>query len=339
MRKDLINLLDEFGMGLTRYQYNHYVIKLRDYLIPYLEKEYIYSDMDILFTNEFTRSDIINSTLYYIEENKNVQRKSAIDDFLIALNRFFVELVLKKYNNQNVRNLVPFTSLSKEIDKILILKGINLLEKETFPPIDNEQYLAIIDYLREYRGTRLQSYQVPIIIKLMLLYGFTFDRLANLKLDSYNLNRNILKIINPKDIRHVYDLELPYSFKMDFSNLLDFRSKKIELDSDYLFITEQNNKIPNSVVKNMLDKVRDKFQSDNSIRFNDRNPFTATGLQKYSIINMILAGINQEIITELTGQEEDILNDCQLEVSKDNMIIRNRYFNHKIRGIVTYDDL
>lgn len=335
----LISLIDEFGEGLTKYEYNHYVIKLRDYLVPYIEDKYSNSDIYILFTNEFTRSDIINSTLYYIEENKNVQRISAIDDFLISLNRFFVELVLDKYNNQNIRNLVPFTSLYKEVNETLISKGIKLLNKETYPPIDNEQYLAIIDYLRDYRRTRLQSYQVPIIIKLMLLYGFSFDRIAKLKIDCYDLNRNILQIIDPKDIRHVFNLELPYNLIKDFENMFQFRDKKLGLDSDYLFVTEENNRIQNSVVNKMLDKIRDKFQSDNEITFGDRNPFTTTGLQKYSIIRMILGGINQKIITEFTGQEEDILTDCQLEVNKDNAIERNRYVNHKIRGISTYDEL
>lgn len=84
MRTELLNLIEEFGKGLTRYQYDQYARKLRDYLVPYLENQYCNSDLAMLFTNEFTRNDIINSTIYYVEKNENVQRISAVDDFLIC---------------------------------------------------------------------------------------------------------------------------------------------------------------------------------------------------------------------------------------------------------------
>jgi len=339
MEAKLLGLIEEFGKGLTKYQYDQYVRKLRDYLVPYLERKYCNSDLEMLFTNEFTRSDIIKSTLYYIEKNENVQRISAIDDFLIALNRFFVGLILTRYNNQNVRNLVPFAGLNNSINETLISRGIHLLEKETYPPIDENQYLYVIDYLKTPSGKRLRAYQAPIIIKLMLLYGFSHDRIADLKTSNYDIDRNILKVANPKDIRHEFNLELPYSLKFDFEKLFKFRLTKPKLNAKYLFINENNNKIVNGFVKPLLDDIRDKFENDNEVIFDERNPFTATGLQKYAIIKMIDGGVNQAIISEFTGQEKDILEDCQLKVNEDNINGRNRYINHKIRGIKTYDEL
>lgn len=99
MRDELLKLIDTFGEGLTRYQYNQYVPKLRDYLVPYIELNYRDYNLKEIFQNEFTKTDIINSSVYYIEKNPNVQRISAIDDYLIALNRLFDELLFSKFPN------------------------------------------------------------------------------------------------------------------------------------------------------------------------------------------------------------------------------------------------
>lgn len=355
MEKELLELIEEFRDKLTKYQYNQYAIKLRDYLVPYLIKEHPKSNLKILFENEFTRNDIINSTVYYIENNKNVKRISAIDDFLTALNRFFVELIFSKYNNQNVRNLIPLNKLNTEINRILKSKGISLLEKETDPPVDADQYKAIITFLENYsKVNKLHAYQDPIIIKLMLLYGFSTDRMAKLEKDSYDINRNTLLIVNPKDARQDFKLELPYCFNEEFKKLFEFKSKNLKFNSKYLFVNEKNNMIKNDVVSRLLEKIKTEFQNENRVEFQKdnkveiqkddklefkKNPFTPTGLQKYAIIQMILAGMNQTIITEFTGQKESILLDCQLEVNKDNSIERTRYVNYKIRRIVTYDEM
>lgn len=140
------------------------------------------------------------------------------------------------------------------------------------------------------------------------------------------------------DARQIFKLELPYCFIEEFNKLYKFRYSKPELNAQYLFTNEKNNMIVNGIVNELLKKIRKEFQEDNKVEF-EKNPFTPTGLQKYSIIQMILAGVNQTIITEFTGQKEDILFDCQLEVNKNNIIERTRYVNYKIRSLATYDEM
>ena len=54
---------------------------------------------------------------------------------------------------------------------------------------------------------------------------------------------------------------------------------------------------------------------------------------------MIESGLNQAVIMDLTGQGIDVFSDCQNIVDNRNGFSRNRYINHMIRGINTYDDM
>ncbi|TBL77431.1 hypothetical protein [Paenibacillus thalictri] len=116
----LNQLLRNFGINLTQYEFNQYIPKLRDYFFPFLlqEKKHV-TDAGTLFKFELTRSDIVKSTEYYILKNEKVKSKSAIDDFLTALNCFFEEEIYEKYPNQNLMNIRPFNKLSSEIENRL----------------------------------------------------------------------------------------------------------------------------------------------------------------------------------------------------------------------------
>lgn len=341
MKIELLNLLDDFRKKLTDYQYNQYIPKLRDYLFPYIESTFQESSISEIFQNEFTKKNIIDSAIYYIDINTNVQRISAIDDYLIALNSFFEKTIFEKYHNTNLMSLKPFVRLNKDVKEKIKEKNITLLEKETFPAINDFQFEYIFHYLKNYYSYRsLSSYQTPIILKLMLLYGFSHDILSNLKLNNYNSNKNTLLINNITDVRKNITLELPFNLKEDFIKYFNFRNLQTSINSEFLFVTEKNTKIKNGFLSDTLDKIRKKFTYDNAdIDDNTRNQFTPTGLQKYAIVKLILSDFNQSILSDLTGQKQDILIDCQLSVNEKKVIKLNRYVNHMIRGIDTYDKI
>jgi hypothetical protein len=60
---------------------------------------------------------------------------------------------------------------------------------------------------------------------------------------------------------------------------------------------------------------------------------------KYGIIQMIKRGINQSVIIEFTGNQDDIYRDCQNEVNEEKFEARNRYLDSKLRGIDSFDIL
>jgi hypothetical protein len=60
MREKLIAIINEFGKLLTTPEYNQYVTKLRKYLIPYILDKGEGFQVDRIFKDELTRSDVVN---------------------------------------------------------------------------------------------------------------------------------------------------------------------------------------------------------------------------------------------------------------------------------------
>jgi integrase len=339
MLSSISEALDAYSKPLTIHQKNQYVAKLRNYFIPYLEKKYGGIDIKELFNSQFTKRDIIDSTVYYITNNANVKSISAIDDFLSALNSFFQREILQNYVNQNIAILLPFNKFSDDINKHLISMGIVLKEKESNPSINFDEYAFIVEFLSKISYSSLISYQRPIILELFMLYGFSFDKLANLKRESYDRERNTIRVEFDNDTRNTVSLELPYKLKKQFSDFFTFRDLKSSITSEYLFINKTGNMITHRNAFDILKKIRNAYEIEMKIIYDEfqNNPFTATGLQKFALRNMLLSGMNETIISSFTNQKGDILKECQTGVSEQFHMDINRYVNHIVRGIETYD--
>lgn len=173
-----------------------------------------------------------------------------------------------------------------------------------------------------------------IVIKLMLLYGFSYDIIIQLKVSDYDLKKRTLEIEYERNgIKHIC-VELPYLLAQEIEEYLKKRNAK---ENQFLFVSRQDNPIGNSFIKDILDDIKVEFEKEHRDYISTKNQFTPTGLQKYAIIQMILSGMNQSIIMDFTGQKDLIYNDCQKEVNMLKEIDRNRYVNHMMRGIATYD--
>ena len=88
----------------------------------------------------------------------------------------------------------------------------------------------------------------------------------------------------------------------------------------------------NSVHHPYHKRYEEIFDKDDGV-----NQFTVTRIQKFAIVQMILAGMNQAVIKEFTGQGDDILEDCQRQVNVEKKIDINRHINFTMRGIETYN--
>ncbi|WP_045516324.1 tyrosine-type recombinase/integrase [Clostridium sporogenes] len=341
LQKDLTKIIvDDFGSKLTKPEFNQYVTKLRDYFIRYIieEKKYTGKVLD-LFKFDLGKTDIINSVIYYVVYNENVKSKSAIDDFLIALNMLFEEVINDKYFNQNLNNLQPFSKLSSEIAQKIEKDGIkDLTEKETFPAILDEEYKLIVEYLNNMVLKSLKAYEVKVIIKLLLLYGFSFDRIIKLKTKDYCSEKGTLSIMYGNSNRSNLILELPYELNKLMKSCLEVRNKKYP-DVESLFVTTEGTTITHAFLSTTFKNIKKLYIPPKSNRYDNKNTFTTTGLAKYAVIQMILEGMNQSIILDLTGFKEDQFSYCQDYVNELKNLNRNRYVNHIIRGISTYDDI
>ncbi len=337
--EELTEVINSFGSKLTEWQYNSYIPKLRDYFIEYvMENMKEVKNVETLFKHELTRSHLIKSTEFYIIRNENVKSKSAIDDFLIALNQLFELEINNRYYNQNLENIRPFMKLNTEIEEDLITQGINLKGKEPRPSINRNQFIFILERLAGI-GESFTQLQIKIIIKLVLLYGLKPERIIDFNILDFKIDERVLNVKYNDNPNRYIKLELSNSLYKDLVEHSKLRANII--GDNNLFVKTKGKKITHSYLKNYLDIVRDdyykKYPHEKFGKAEDNNQFTFTGLAKYSVINMILDGMNQSIIMDLTGFEDDVFGYCQEEVNKIKAVSKDRYINSNIRGIETYD--
>ncbi|GIO70464.1 site-specific integrase [Paenibacillus cookii] len=338
MKEKLIHLLSVFSSGLTIFENNQYIPKIRDYFFQYILELKSDSTIENLFKYELTRSDLIHSTIYYIMNNDNVRSKSAIDDYLIAINRFFDETLFNLYPNQNLVSIRPFTGLSKEIEKALFDRKIELEERQTFPSITDEQYTFILSFINNDLQSSFKTRQVQIIIKLILLYGLSPDRIIKLKKENYLCDERQLEIIYSESPRRSLRLEIPFTVHKALEAYLNELSTK-DLSCENLFVNREDKPIKHDYPNGYLKEIKNEYFRLHPIEEGIRNPFTPTGLAKFAIIRMILNGVNPSVISDLTGYMSDVLLDCQNKVNELKELKRNRYINHMIRGIQTYEEI
>ncbi len=336
--EELTEVINSFGSKLTEWQYNNYIPKLRDYFIEYVMKNFKeVKNVETLFKHELTRSHLIKSTEFYIIGNENVKSKSAIDDFLIDLNQLFELEINKKYYNQNLENIRPFMKLNSEIEQNLIKDDIILKDKEPYPAINRNQFMFIIEQM-DYIGEKFSEIQKKIIIKLLLLYGFKPERIIDFDIDDFKINERILTVKYNENPDRYIKLELSNSI---YNDLVKHYKLRANMKGDNnLFVTTKGKKITHSYLKHYLDNIRDKYFEKypyEKTEDEENHQFTFTGLAKYSVITMILNGMNQSIIMDLTGFEDDVFGYCQEQVNSIKSVSKDRYVNSNIRGIETYD--
>lgn len=335
MKKDLLNMLEDFRKMLDEKNdtSKYYIPILRDSFIPFLLNEYRPTTLKSLFCEELTKNGLIESAVYFVDKNENIRSESRLRTYLSVLSTLFSTFLFEQYPNPNLQKISSFTSLLDNVCDRLKEKGIVLDTPEANPSIEDDQFEFIMRYLKENTADTFKNQQEHIISKLYLLYGMSPNKLENLSIDSFIPEKKILKI--PCSIRQdlSIDLELPYSLSIEIHA---YRNNRLEKPtSNYLFTTTTGKKIDSGFLSTFLNKVKVDYYKGNEIEI--PNPFTPTGLQKYAIVKMIESGMNQSIIMDFTGQQSEIFNDCQSLVNEKKQLNRNRYVNHMIRGIATYD--
>lgn len=341
MRERIIAIIEQdFGNQLTIHKYNQYVPKLRDYFVPYLlEQNEFGKDIPEIFGKAFNRNCIIQSAVYYIQKNENVSSKSAIDDFLIALNQLFEHVLFIKYPNEAVERLTPFATLAVEVEDKLKHLGVALKEREAYPPIEQSQFKYLINHLEALNTNNFKAMSIRIVVKLLLLYGLNVDRISSMQIQDYDAARRVLKVHYRDFTDRVIQLELPFSLVVDLEVYMRLREEQNFQGLDLLFLKVSGKPVRHDLAHEFLSDVKIAYEKEFGEKIAGKNPFTLTGLQKYAIINMILEGMNQSVIIALTGLKEHVINDCQREVDKQSALNRNRYINYKIRGTKTFEML
>lgn len=268
---------------------------LYEHFLLYMESSHRYNspdkqyDVEKLFREELTRSDIVNACIYYIEHSK-ASGTSAIRKFLNAMTKLYNERIAK-YHNETLGKFVPFSRLYKDV-KNEITK--HLQEVTPCAPIDDEDYRHVIAYFKDHAREAEMKTQKEIILLLMMLFGFKFERVRDLK--RQNISPDYERITVDED---PVDLPLPSYLKEKFKKYLGDISNR----SDYLFSTKSGKRITPAFINHVFVRIKEiANKSDAQI--------SATSLSKYAILKMIEMKVDFITIKRITGMDDAIINDC-----------------------------
>ena len=247
-------------------------------------------------------------------------------------------MVNDKYSNQNLLSIQPFTSQASNIEKIANELGKDLGDKESFPRMTEEQFMFTLNYFKDETKNSFVFKEIKIIIYLMGLYGLNTRKIVSLIDKDFDEEKRTLRIIDETKVKRNIYLELPYNLS---NMLIDYKKERQSYTNEYnnLFITREGTVIDNNFTSHQLNNVRDQFKKTKNIKSLKNNPFTPSGICKYSIIKMMLNNISNSIIMDITGFKGIIINECQEITNEITKNTKNRYINHKIRAIDTFDML
>lgn len=347
------SLLSEFENNCpTPYTREQYTPKVK-LLLEYLAKEHSIINEDnktieSFFKYSVTSKDLIESTVYYIEQKK-LNFEQAINDFIIAFNQFFKFL----NNSRNIENTnwIRVFNNSDELNQIyskikllLAEKKINLKPQQKYPPLTVE-----FNFVNEYLNKSIdcnnyKNIQVGLIFRLFLLLGLKPEKLFELSASNLDLEYSYLKIPSETNNNNHYKIHLPQTITFLFKKLMNLRIKGNYTHSKNLLLfsdSDHENVLESKYTNILLKALEKQFYIENlidkSLLNKDRSQFTHTGFAKYAIINMIKANIPQSLILDFTGNKTDIYDDCHNFVNSDNLTDNNRYIDSKIRSIETFD--
>ena len=316
-KKELTLLLREFEKKLnSNAKKNQYIPKLLDYFIEYVYEKYSSDSIEDTFSSNFNKNDLLLSTIKYIEENRNVKKVSAIDDFLIAVGEFFNKVIFIKYKHPSLRELAPFVKLRDEVLRHKDIKK-TLAEREKNPALNDDEYQFIIKYLRSKKTNSIVQLQSYIIVKLMLTYGLSLNRIKKIQRIHFNKEEDILLIISRNNS---IELKIAAELSNKISEYLSIRNSK--LNNELLFVTTENNGITNSFCNKFIKDIQADYIKKEKIKAN----FTPTGIIKYTLMQMILSGVDIYALSVFTDNKDTVLMDCyeRLSYSMSNHI-NNQY--------------
>lgn len=276
---------------------------------------------------------ILESLKYYVNIGK-FQKKETARKYISAIGQLF-EYILSTTDleNTDLKNQLGAPSIRKDSYMGQCTEFINnceeLLEKESLSMLTEEQAKLLLDSCNKEIDSHLNSEKderigfkrmtAAICIKLMLFLGISYRVARVLKFTNLDVENNTI-IING------YMIRLPLILSKQFRRYkLILEEIGFDTQEGFLFSTldgaqwgekTTNSGIP-ALIKNQLGQTN------------------ITSIIKYGIKQLILNGVNDNVIIKLTGISREILNDC-IEPSDTDIFA---YINSKIIKTPIYENL
>lgn len=282
-----------------------------------------YTVEDFVYLNN---DDLLESLKYYIKCNK-VTAKGTAKAYLGYLKNFFVNLEgYYKVNSDIFVNGNFLQALWDEADKIISL--LNDKEETNTNIATNEEYDNLVQKIKEAEHKysfetamteidkyvengclgKLEKFRLILSVcatQMLLEYGFANRTIIEIRISDIDLEKGVIK-------REIYELPIPNSIKNNLNEFIKIRNYllfKLETTQDKLFIKYDGNSIS---LAEAADKLFSGVMGDKSSKAS--KPFA-----KRCIERMIDAGLNSQVIRELTGYSNDVYQNACDFVNENNV--------------------
>lgn len=280
-----------------------------------------YTVEDFVYLNN---DDLLESLKYYIKRNK-VTSKGTANAYLGYLGNFFDKLEgYYKVNSDIFVNGKFLQSLLDEADKIISL----LNDKEDTNIATNEEYDNLVQKIKEAEhkysfetamseiekyvengcSGKLEKFRLILSVcatQMLLEYGFANRTIIEIRTSDIDLENGVIK-------RGIYELPIPNSIKSnlkEYNKIRNYLLSKLDTTQDKLFIKYDGNAINGTEA---ADKLFGGVMGEDSSKASA--PFA-----KRCIERMIDAGLNSQLIRELTGYSNDVYKNACDYVNENNV--------------------
>ncbi len=335
--KFLTHLKDDRNFRLDSLARYKYILEIyRDFTISKIgiKGEEVKSHL-----NDVDEKDIFSSLDHYI--NKCKVRAEDTANFFISVIKNFLQYLKEKNIIDNSAIFESFgrspddpSSFSHLLSEELKLKsfkykknGRALNEHEISTLIkycDDEINKYLIDKLIK-SNEKYNNFVRAIMVKLTIYTGIKNIGFNTIMYSDYSFEKGTIKI-------NGYEILLPSNLKIQMKKYIDLRTIKNNIEGN-LFL-EYDGKLDTGTGKlgTFILKCLEQFddlQSKSSM----------ICVAKYTIMEMIRNGVNQNIIQDLTGYKTNVFYPCQELVNLEKTEEKSKYLRKKLKLIDTFDIL
>jgi integrase len=287
--------------------YNHFA----DYLDS--KSQYDGDNHDIFFMSKFSANDIVEAGVYYLEYS-NADSKTAVTKYINAVT-YLYKNKLYSFNNKAIEEVSPFSTLRKKIERKI---NKELRDARSTPPLLERECQHIKDYFLNHTQKRFSQLQLEIVFRLIMLYGFKFIKIQNMKKTDIDIANSRINVGNISS--GDYFLEIPPQLMTQIEKYLENHKHP---ENPLMFCTSTGNPIKASRLNYSFAKIKEMSTQDSEA-------YCATGLAKYAIMSFLEDGFSVSFIREVTGVENVIISDCSMrfleKTNKKTNIKSNRTF-------------
>lgn len=281
-----------------------------------------------------THNKILDGLQYYIT-SRNIKFASTANGFITAIKEYFSYLLVEQNINNNIFTSVKETKILANLVNELI-KEMKLKETDQKQPISENTYNKLneycnnilfdttIDKINNFSKVNNEPFSMfvsAIMTKIVMFLGIKPQLVSKFKLANLDLELNKIFI-------NGYWLHLPDNLGVQIQKYINFLNELSIVNNNYLFVNKEGVEFHKEY--NTMFKVVHKVIKNCS----------AESISKYTIIQMIKAGINPSIILSLTNFGMDTYLHCQDLVNTEKKDYETiRYLDSKVRKMNTFDIL